>query len=97
MDKNEALNTIRQHAGEIRSKYGVEALWLFGSVARNEARETSDADILVQFESPATFRRFMGLRFYLEDLLGMRVDLVTRKALRPQLQSAVEQEAIRAA
>ena len=97
MNKLKALEIIAQHADEIRSRFGAEALWLFGSVARDEAGEKSDVDILAQFEGAATFRRFMGLRFYLEDVLGNRVDLVTRQALRPQMRSAIEQEAIRAA
>jgi hypothetical protein len=67
------------------------------SFARGEAQASSDVDLLVEFDGPATFDRFMDLKFHREDLLGTRVDLVTVKALRKQLRPAIEQEAIRVA
>jgi len=79
------------------ARFGVRFLALFGSVARDEAAGESDVDVLVEFDGPATFERYMGLKFHLEDLLGRRVDLVTRRALRQELRPAVEQEAIRVA
>jgi predicted nucleotidyltransferase len=68
-------------------------LALFGSVVRDEGRPDSDVDILVEFEGAATFDCYMGLRFFLQDLLASPVDLVTRKALKPRLRHYVEQEA----
>jgi predicted nucleotidyltransferase len=76
---------------------GVESLSLFGSVVRGENRPESDIDVLVEFRGKATFDRYMELKFLLEDLLGGRVDLVTRKALRPGMQPTIEHEAIRVA
>jgi predicted nucleotidyltransferase len=67
---------------------------LFGSTARDAAGSDSDIDILVTFDGPATSRRYFGVQFYLEDLLGRPVDLVTNKALRPELRPYVEKEAI---
>jgi predicted nucleotidyltransferase len=67
---------------------------LFGSTARNTAIPGSDVDILIAFDGPATSKRYFGTQFYLEDLLGNPVDLVTEKALRPELRPYVEQEAI---
>ncbi|WP_366636442.1 nucleotidyltransferase domain-containing protein [Aquisalimonas sp.] len=58
---------------------------------------SSDIDILVDFDGPATFDRYMGLKFFLEDLLGVRVDLVTRRALRDEVAPQVLQEAVRVA
>ena len=58
-------------------------LALFGSFARGQATDSSDIDILVAFDGPATSRSYFGVQFYLEDLLGRSVDLVTTKALRP--------------
>ena len=72
----------------------MKSLAVFGSVARGEAGPDSDVDILVEFEGRATFDRYMGLKFFLEDLLGRRVDLVTRKALKPRMRPYVEREAI---
>lgn len=71
-------------------------LALFGSVARGEATEHSDVDVLVAFEGPATSRRYFGVQFYLEDRLGLPIDLVTETALHPELRPFIEREAIRA-
>ena len=81
----------------LREEFKVAALYVFGSVARGDARESSDVDLLVEFERPATFAGFMDLKALLEDLLGVRVDLVTRAALRPRLRPQVEAEARRVA
>ena len=94
MKRDEILKTLRAHRDELRKRFGVKSLAVFGSVARGEARPDSDVDILVEFEGRATFDRYMGLKFFLEDLLGRRVDLVTRKALKPRMRPYVEQEAI---
>ena len=94
MKRDEILKTLRVHKDELRQRFGVKSLAVFGSVARGEARPDSDVDILVEFEGRATFDRYMGLKFFLEDLLGRRVDLVTRKALKPRMRPYVEREAI---
>ncbi|MBM3135613.1 MAG: nucleotidyltransferase family protein, partial [Chloroflexi bacterium] len=92
MRRDEILRSLREHRAELE-RFGVKSLAFFGSVARDEAQEDSDVDILVEFTEPPGFIRFMDLRFFLEDLLGCRVDLVTRKALKPRLRSRVEKEA----
>ena len=69
-------------------------LALFGSFARDQASDASDVDILVGFDGPATSKSYFGVQFYLEELLGRRVDLVTVKALRPQFRPHVEREAV---
>ena len=81
----------------LRTEFGVAALYVFGSVARGEARPDSDVDVLVEFQGPATFARFMDLKALLEDTLAARVDLVTRAALRSQLKPRIEAEARRVA
>lgn len=68
-------------------------LALFGSVSRDGAESGSDVDILVRFDGPATSRRYFGVQFHLEDILGRPVDLVTDKALRPELRSYIENKA----
>jgi len=72
----------------------VAELALFGSFARGQATDSSDIDILVAFDGPATSRSYFGVQFYLEDLLGRSVDLVTTKALRPRFRPYVEREAV---
>ena len=78
----------------LTQRFGVTRLALFGSTARNAATTNSDVDILVSFDSVATSQRYFGVQFYLEDLLGCTVDLVTEKALRAELRPYVEREAI---
>ena len=94
----EALEaTLGLHAPEFRSRLGVRALSVFGSLARGEAAPDSDIDLLVDFDGPADFDRFMDLKERLEAVLGVQVDLVTRKALRPALRESIEREAVRVA
>ncbi len=83
--------------GEIRQRFSVRALAIFGSTARDEALDDSDVDVLVVFDCKASFDLFMDLKFYLEELLGREVDLVTDKALRPQVRRAIERELIHVA
>ncbi len=94
MTKDEALNLLQEHQPTLSNRFGVAALALFGSVARNQASADSDVDILVRFNGPTTSKNYFGTQFYLEDLIGRPVDLVTDKALRPELRPYVEQEAV---
>ena len=94
MGRDEVLSLLRAHKSEIMSRFGVAELALFGSVARGQAIERSDVDILVRFDGPATSKQYFGLQFYIEDLLGCNVDLVTDKALRAELRPYVEREAV---
>jgi predicted nucleotidyltransferase len=82
------------HHSELRA-LGVASLRVFGSVARNEAGPASDVDLLVEFEGPATFDRFMDLEEWLGASLGRPIDLATPRALRSSIREAVLREAIR--
>lgn len=94
LGRSEVLEVLRAHRDTLAERFGVTGLALFGSFARDQATETSDVDILVGFDGPATSKSYFGVQFYLEDLLGRRVDLVTTKALRPQFRPYVEREAV---
>jgi predicted nucleotidyltransferase len=94
MNRATTLQLLREHLAALSREFGVTSLALFGSMSRDEAREDSDIDILVSFDGPATSARYFGVQFYLEDLLGHPVDLVTDKALRPELRPHVEREAL---
>ena len=94
MNRDEVLGLLREHKETLTQRFGVVELALFGSVARDRAKEESDVDILVRFDGPATSKRYFGVQFYIEDLLGRPVDLVTSKALRKELRPFVEREAI---
>ncbi len=94
MNKQEAIQTLTNSKTELNKRFGITRLALFGSTARNTAVANSDVDILVSFDGVATSQRYFGVQFYLEDLLGCSVDLVTEKALRPELRPFIEREAI---
>ncbi|MFZ1537777.1 MAG: nucleotidyltransferase family protein [Chromatiaceae bacterium] len=95
INRSLTLRLLAQHKPELARRYGVTELALFGSTARDMAQEGSDVDILIGFDGPATSERYFGVQFYLEDLLGCPVDLVTDKALRTELKPYVEREAVR--
>lgn len=94
MKKNEALKILTQLKPLLVKRFGVTRLALFGSTVRDEARANSDIDIVVAFDGPATSERFFGVQFLLEDELGHPVDLISEKAMRPELQPYIEREAI---
>ena len=94
MNRDEVLNLLRAHKGTLARRFGVTDIALFGSFARNQNADRSDIDILVRFDGPATSQRYFGVQFYIEDLAGRPVDLVTDKALRAELRPAVERDAV---
>ncbi len=96
LDRDQILAALARRKPWLAEQYGVRDLALFGSVARGSAGADSDIDILVDFDGPATSRRYFGVQFDLEDLLGRSVDLVTEKAVRPELRPFILAEAVRA-
>jgi predicted nucleotidyltransferase len=97
VDRSEIVDALRATSGELRERFGVLSLKLFGSAARGDAAPGSDIDVLVDFGGPPTFDQYMDLKFFLEELLCGKVDLVTESGLRPRLRPHIEQEAIRVA
>lgn len=95
MKRAEVLTILETHQ-EMLKTLGVKTLDLFGSVARDEARPDSDVDFLVEFAIEATLFDLFRVQHYLEDILGCKVDLGTKSALRQHLREPVLQEAIRA-
>jgi hypothetical protein len=96
MDSSTLQHLLAQHR-TVLARLHVRSLSVFGSVARGEAGAASDVDLLVEFDAPPGFDQYMDLKFFLEDLLHRRVDLVTPAALKPRLRPSVEREAIRVA
>ena len=94
MNRQDALNTLIRVKPELAGRFGVTRLALFGSTARDDANQRSDVDVLVAFDGPATSSKYFGVQFMLEDLFGCSVDLVTEKALRSELRTYIEKEAI---
>ena len=85
---------LREHKATLVQRFGVVDLALFGSIVRDQATDDSEVDILVKFDSPATSKRYFGVQFYIEDLLGRPVDLVTDKALRAEMRPYIEREMV---
>ena len=84
---------IEKHKQEISEKYHISEIGIFGSYTRGEQQEAdSDIDILVSFDKPIGFMKFMRLEFYLSELLGKKVDLVTKDSLKPHIGSVILKE-----
>jgi uncharacterized protein len=98
MKREETLKVLAGHREELRAM-GVERLSLFGSVARDEAGEGSDVDLLVEFVPGARIGifEFLGVQEFLASLLGTEVDLATPASLHPRLREAILREAVLAA
>jgi len=94
MNRAQALLLLTASKSALSECYGITELALFGSTARDTAREDSDVDILVAFDGPATSDRFFGVQFYLEDVFGCRIDLVSRKGVRAELLEFIERDAV---
>jgi uncharacterized protein len=94
VNRSKVLHLLAQNKPALAARFGVLRLALFGSTVRDAARPDSDIDILVYFDGPATSERYFGVQFFLEDLLGRPIDLVTDKALRPELRPYIELEAV---
>ena len=94
MNKNEALNLLRSHKPALAERYGVTALALFGSFARDQATNSSDVDILVEFGTPPDWRAYFGVVSYLEDILGRPVDVATIADVRKEIRPFVERDAV---
>ena len=84
------IQTLKKHIDTLK-RYGVKRIGLFGSFVRGEQREDSDIDFIVEFETP-DFDNFMDLAFYLEDLFGRKVELITNGSLSPYIQPYIEKE-----
>jgi uncharacterized protein len=96
MELEKVIQILKQNKRDL-NRLGVKSLAIFGSTVRNESTGESDIDLLVEFEGPATFDGYMETKFLIEDVLGRRVDLVTRQALRPGMLQRVESEAVHVA
>lgn len=96
MKKTEAVSMLTDHADAIRAM-GATALYLFGSTVRNEAEESSDLDLFIDYDPNTKFNAFdlVGIKQFLEDELEIPVDIMTRDGLHPMLRRDIEQSALR--
>lgn len=94
MNRAEILDKLAEHQVELKSRFAVSSLSIFGSVARGHATAESDLDILVSFQETPGLLKFLELKSYLENLFQCRVDLVTKNALKKQLREQILKEAL---
>jgi len=97
MNRAKILGRLSRSIDELEGRFSVKALSLFGSAARDELGKGSDIDVLVEFAGAATFDRYMDLKFFLEDLFGKSVDLVTVDAVNPRMRAHIERNLINVA
>lgn len=94
MNREEILKTVNKHKPELREKYGVERIGLFGSIARNEAGKDSDIDIVVELKKADLFI-LISLKEYLQEKLNGKVDIVRYRAdMSALLKQRINKEAI---
>jgi len=77
------LNEHNEHKEKLKNKYKIKELKVFGSYAKGEQKETSDIDLIVDFEEYPTLIEFLRIQEELEDLLGVKVDLLTEESISP--------------
>jgi len=92
----EIKKILAAHKKGLEEEYGVKSLALFGSIVRGEEKETSDVDILVDFHEVPDLLEFLALETHLEGLLGIKVDLVRKQVIRPELRDRILGEAVEA-
>ena len=91
----EELRTIiKENKYELEQKFKVKEIGIFGSYVRGEQKKRSDVDILVEFKEPIGLFQFIELEEYLEKLLGAKVDLVSKKALKPRIGEHIMKEVV---
>jgi len=88
------ISSLQNLKGDLSQRFAVKEIGIFGSVAREEQTERSDIDLLVEFSKPVSLVTFMRLEYYLSDMLGNKVDLVTFDSLKPMIQQDILSEVI---
>lgn len=96
MTQADAITRLRSHADAVRAM-GATSLYLFGSTVRNEASAGSDLDLFIEYDPASGFNAFdlVGIKLFLEERLGIDVDVTTRDGLHPRLRDRIEQSAVR--
>ncbi len=90
----EIKRVLNENFELIGKRYKVKTLGVFGSYVRGEESENSDVDVLVEFDEPVGFFKFLELEEYLGGIIGRKVDLVTRKALKPRIGRRILDEVV---
>ncbi|AAB99218.1 TPA: nucleotidyltransferase family protein [Methanocaldococcus jannaschii] len=92
---SEIKEILRKHKKILKEKYKVKSIAIFGSYAREEQKETSDIDILIDYYEPISLLKLIELENYLSDLLGIKVDLITKNSIHnPYVKKSIEEDLI---
>jgi len=91
---NQIRKVLREHKTELAGKFKVKEIGIFGSYVKGEERKRSDVDILVEFKEPVGLFDFIELEEYLSKLIGLKVDLVSKKALKPIIGEYILKEVV---
>lgn len=94
MDRETAQNIINSQLKFLKDQYNVKNIGIFGSVVRGEQTQNSDIDILVEFDAPIGFFNFIKLENYLSGILNRKVDLISKKALKPAIKDSILSEVV---
>jgi len=95
IEKELVIKKLKEIKDYLRKEYGVEKIGLFGSLVRNEQNESSDIDLLIEIQTEMlSLIKYMKLKFFLEDILGRKVDLVLKRAIKPRLRERIFREII---
>ena len=95
MKKIDKIRSIlAEHREELKKKYKVKNIGIFGSYVKGKEAKESDVDILVEFTENIGLLEFIGLEYYLSDLIGVKVDLVMKTALRPRIGKRILKEVV---
>lgn len=94
--KDQILEALRRLMPELEKRYHVKTIGLFGSALRGEQNSESDIDVLVEFHTPVGFFKFLELEEFLSERLGGKVDLVSKKALKPEIGRTILAETVMA-
>jgi len=92
----EIMDILKKNERELSKKYGIQKIGIFGSYLRGEAGQESDFDILVEFEQGVDIGllKFVEIENYLSDLLGIKVDMVEKSALKPRIGKHILKEVV---
>lgn len=90
----EIKRILRENKEDLKKKFKMKEIGIFGSFVHNLQKEESDVDILVEFEEIPSLLKFIHIENYLSKLLGVKVDLVTKKALKPYIGEIILKEVI---
>lgn len=91
---SEIKTTIRKHNQELMQRYKVKVVGIFGSFVHGKQKKGSDLDLLAEFVQPISLFELVGAEIYLSEILKMKVDLIPKEDLRPELKDSILKEAV---